>query len=698
MPMRIVRLLFIFLFTATLFAQNYTQKYSASLKNELSRTSDDGSVLVWIFFKDKGLSLNKYFESPSNVVSEKSLLRREKVLPKSELIDFTDLPVNRNYINQLEAMNVNVKQITKWFNGVSAFVKKSELPKISGMNFVKKIDVVAVYKGPRQPEMDEQQPPDYDIKKVGNHIYNYGNSLAELEQINVPAAHDSGYTGAGVTIALMDAGVSNFSHEVFTRMINNNQIIAKYDFVNHDYNIANQPLPDSGDGSHGTWTLALIGGFKEGQLIGPAFDSKFILAKTENTQSESSIEEDNWVAAMEWADSIGVDITSTSLGYRGGFTSGTGYTAADMNGHTTIITLGAEMAVRKGIVVVNSAGNERGNHTEQNTLVAPADGDSVIAVGAVFIYSDTKNNTYTAGDIAPFSSYGPTADNRTKPDVVAGGVSNYIPSATPGNISDYGNGNGTSFSCPLVAGVAALVLQAHPLWTPMQVRDALRETASRHNSPDNDYGWGIIDAMAAIHYGEATKVEAPALIAPVNGSTNQPVNITLKWNKITNASKYHLQVSKDSLFSNFVYDDSTISDTTQQLISLSDGTKYFWRIGAMGSSGSSSFSNTWKFTTTGSNNQQTIPDTYVLEQNYPNPFNPSTMITYKIPDGGFVSMKVYNLLGNLVTTLVNENKPAGTYTVEFDAKKRANPLPSGVYFYRLQVGNFVSTKKMVVMK
>ncbi len=155
MPMRIVRLLFIFLFSATLFAQNYTQKYSASLKNELSRTSDDGTVLVWIFFKDKGLSLKKYFENPSNIVSEKSLKRRAKVLPESNLIDFTDLPVSKNYINQLEAINVHVKQITKWFNGISTIVKKSELPKISALNFVRKIDVVAVYKGPEPPEMEE---------------------------------------------------------------------------------------------------------------------------------------------------------------------------------------------------------------------------------------------------------------------------------------------------------------------------------------------------------------------------------------------------------------------------------------------------------------------------------------------------------------------------------------------------------------
>ena len=184
-----------------------------------------------------------------------------------------------------------------------------------------------------------------------HNTYNYGNSFAELEQINVPAAHDSGYTGAGVIIAVMDAGVSNLSHEVFNRMINNNQIIAKYDFVNHDYNIANQTLTDAGDGSHGTWTLALIGGFKEGQMIGPAFDSKYILAKTENTESESSIEEDNWIAAIEWADSIGVDVTSTSLSYRYDFLIPVDVynSSSQMDGNTAKITIAAEIAVKKGI-------------------------------------------------------------------------------------------------------------------------------------------------------------------------------------------------------------------------------------------------------------------------------------------------------------------------------------------------------------
>lgn len=687
MPMKIVRLLFIFLFSATLFAQNYTQKYSANLKDRISNISDDESVLVWVFFKDKGFSLNKYFENPQNVVSEKSLERREKVLPKSDLIDVTDLPVDKNYILQLEAFDIHVKQISKWFNGISTVVPKSDLPILASLNFVRKIDVVASYKKPEMPETENQSAEVNQFYKSDLYSYNYGNSLSALEQIKVPEVHSKGFTGKGVVICVLDAGVSNLSHEVFSKMLANNQIIAKYDFVNHDTVIANQN--DMGDGSHGTYTLALIGGFKEGELIGPAFNSKYILAKTENTDSESSIEEDNWIAALEWADSIGVDVTSTSLGYRYDFTSGSGYTSQQMDGNTARITIAADLAVKKGIVVVVSAGNEGMVHAgDQNTLGAPADGDSVITVGAVDVN----------GKRVSFSSYGPTSDGRHKPDVMADGFNNYIPASKAGTVNGYGFGSGTSFSCPLVAGVAALIIEAHPFWTPIQVRDALRNTASDHNSPNDTTGWGIIDALAAINYNSQTNITAPSLTGPANRSTNQPIEVTLKWDKIQNADKYYLQVATDSAFSNMIFKDSTITENSQQLLSLNSGTDYFWRVAAKSAGGTSSFSSTWKFTTAGGKSEPTIPDSYVLEQNYPNPFNPSTRITYKIPEGGFVTMKVYNLLGNQVATLVNESKPAGTYSVEFDAKKRDNPLPSGVYFYRLQVGNFVSTKKMVVMK
>jgi len=358
-----------------------------------------------------------------------------------------------------------------------------------------------------------------------------------------------------------------------------------------------------------TDTLSIIGGFKDGKLIGPAFDANFILAKTENTDSETPVEEDNWIAAAEWADSIGVDVTSTSLGYLGFDSPFPSYTWQDMDGNTTIITKGADMLASKGVVVVNSAGNDRSRGTP-NTLDAPADGDSVIAVGAVYvknIFDKSGNLVDTAGTYTSFSSYGPTTDKRIKPDVVAGGKDVKIASASPGS-NAYGFGGGTSFSAPLTAGVAALILQKHPNWNPMQVRDALRETANRtynfNNLPDNNYGWGLINALAAINYS--------------------PTSI----------------------------DD----------------------------------------------NKDVVPKDFALDQNYPNPFNPTTRIRYQVKTAGFVSLKVFNILGNKVATLVNQNKPTGTFEVQFNAEINGRTLPSGVYFYRLTIGDFVSTKKMILAK
>ena len=593
---RIGLLLFFLIFSCSLFAQDFAGKITAGLNHEMSRISDNDSVLVWVFFKDKGKSLSKYYEDPTLVVSEASLVRRSHVIKSGSLIDRTDLPVNQNYINQVEDLGIKIKHVTKWFNGVSCYVLKSDLDKVAALPFVKKVDFVGQYVNTAKPIIDKNynSPPNNLLNKLNTtHTYDYGPSFSEMDQIKIPDVHDKGYKGTGIIICVMDAGVSNLQHEVF----NNIKIEAQYNFLNNTTTFTSQP-----DWEHGTYTLALIGGFKQGQLIGPAFNATYLLAQTENTTSESSIEEDNWIAAAEWAEGKGAQVFSTSLNYRYDFTSGTGYTAQDMNGHTAIITLGAEMAAKKGVVVVNSVGNE-GDLIDQNTIEAPADGDSVIAVGAV----DDKGNR------ALFSSYGPTADGRIKPDVMADGVNNYIPSGTPGNDTyafsqQYGILGGTSFSCPLVAGVAALILEAHPTWTPIQVGDALRNTASNSSSPDSLYGWGVINALAAINYDPTT-------------TTND------------------------------------------------QGNK--------------------------SNN---IPENYELAQNFPNPFNPSTTIKYQIKQGGHVTLNVYNLLGNLVATIVDENESAGTYYVTFNSNSEKNPLPSGVYFYRLQVGDFVATKKMVIMK
>jgi len=479
-------LVFCFICIGTFFpevlAQSSVEKLSPQLDAVISTADQSDELLVWVFFTDKGNDTQHYFSKPTTVVSEKSLKRRSKVLSGEKLISQNDLPVNEDYINQLQSAGFMLKQKTKWFNGVSGYVSKSEIVEIAQFQFVKRLDIVYKYRNNYSLEnLESQNSPqsiNYTMKPGETYSYNYGQSFTQLNLIKVPDVHNLGYTGTGVTICMMDAGFDLLSHQVFSSM----NIIATWDFVNGDPDVQNGS--DMGDGSHGTATLSLLGGFYEGQLIGPAFDADFILAKTENTESETPVEEDNWIAALEWADSIGVDLTSTSLGYLDYDPPYQGYTWEDMDGNTALITIAADLAVKLGIFVVNSAGN--GGYDTHNTLGAPADGDSVIAVGSV--RSD--------GTRSGFSSVGPTVDGRIKPDLMAMGSNNYV--ACNWNSSCYSsNGSGTSWSCPMLAGAAALLLQIDPSLTPLQLSSLLKNTASKSTSPDNLMGWGIINTYSA---------------------------------------------------------------------------------------------------------------------------------------------------------------------------------------------------------
>ena len=496
----------IVLFTGMVFAQSSVEKFTPQLDAVISSVNQDEKVLVWIFFNDKGNETQNYFQKPSTVVSEKSLKRRSKVLSEDKLISTTDLPVNQNYIEQIQSLGFQVKQKTKWFNGVSGWATKSEIAQFASLPFVKQLDIVYRFKKDKFDEEthnDIPEEPNQNLSKPeGTHSLNYGQSFTQLNQITVPQVHDLGYTGAGVTICMMDAGFDRWTtHQVFSTM----NVIATWDFVNGDPDV--EDGTDMGEGSHGCATLSLIGGFYEGQLIGPAFGADFILAKTENTDSETPIEEDNWIAALEWADSIGVDVTSTSLSYLDYEPPYPSYTWEDMDGNTAKITNGADYAVSIGIFVANSAGNN-GSNPSHNTLNAPADGDSVIAVGSVT----------SSGSRSSFSSVGPTVDGRIKPDLMAMGSNDYH--ACNWSNDCYGNGGGTSYSCPLLAGAAALLLQADPNLTPMQLAELMKSTASQSNTPDNLYGWGIINTYAAVQ----------SVVTGVNNTTETPEDFYLLQN------------------------------------------------------------------------------------------------------------------------------------------------------------------------
>ena len=578
-------------------SNNFSNQYklSKNLLSELNVSSNTEKIPVWIDLSDKGNNVNYMLAHPELYLTKESIERRKKVKPLNALVDFTDIPLNNNYITVLKNSGIEIRNKSKWFNRVSCNVTKVQLEQLINFNFVNRVDLVMRFKkniydnefkfSPVSTEMDNnggQNNVEYSL--------NYGSSLPQMDLINAPTAHDSGYKGQGVLIASFDAGFDNLSHPVFDSI--RARGLRTYDFVNHDTNVANEN-GQMGEGSHGTATLSLVGGYKPGNLISPAFRSRYILAKTENTDSETPLEEDNWIAAAEWADSLGADIITSSLGYIG-MDEGSirTYDWTWMNGDSCVITIGADLAVNKGIIVCNSAGNE-GFDATHNTLGAPSDGDSVICVGSV------NSNKQRSG----FSSVGLTVDGRIKPDVCALGNGNVVAGSGAGN-TGYSSGSGTSFSCPMTAGVCAVILSANHSLTPMQLRQLLRQTADSSFAPNRRRGWGLINCWEAVKLA-------------------------------------------------------------RNMTSINSGT------------------------------HASIIKGYELNQNIPNPFNPSTTISYSINANSSVSIKIYNILGSEVYTLVNARQNAGNYSVSFNGGN----LSSGVYFYSLIAdGKFVGTKRMLLLK
>ena len=394
--------------------------------------------LVWVYLKDKGAR-------PALAPLSPRALARRALRGEVQGVDAGDLALDPGYLRAVADRVTRLRHSSRWMNAVSVEATAAQVEAVEALPFVARTDVVRRFQRRREPvepghtvQAQSQQGP------VIPHVHNYGSAIFQVHQINVANVHDIGIDGRGVVVAVFDSGFDNLAHEVFSQT----GIAATRDFVNGDESVADG---DVGEGSHGTATLSTLGGYRSGQLIGTAFGATYLLAKTENTESETPVEEDNWAAAAEWAEALGADVISSSLGYITYDSPFPSYTFADMNGDTAISTNAADRAAERGIVVVNSAGNE-GLNTQHNTLGAPSDGHLVVAVGAVTFQ----------GARASFSSVGPSADGRIKPDVVA------------------------------------LMLQANPRATVDQVIGTLRATASRAATPDNQLGYGIVNALAAV--------------------------------------------------------------------------------------------------------------------------------------------------------------------------------------------------------
>ena len=638
----------------------------------------------WIYFRDKderllnalSKSVSAKDISMASGISERALARRAKVLPADCIISSEDLPVSEQYIYQVERLlGVSVINSSRWFNAVTAMVTDEQRIRIASFPFVERVEPVRVF---TRKELPPSQIPFLEKNSTPaiQQLHDYGNSFTQLAQIKVVDVHNLRITGRGVLVGMLDSG---FRWRVPDATKNMN-VLKEYDFIQHDSVTANGSGDASDQDSHGTITLSTVGGYKEGQLVSPAFGASFILAKTEYVPSETNIEEDNWVAGIEWEEQNGVDVVSSSLGYSEFDAGQKSYTYADMNGRTATTSKAAVLAARRGVVVCSAMGNEAA--TSWHYLTSPADADSIISVGAVS----------STGIIASFSSVGPTSDGRTKPEIVAQGVATYAATTSP---TSYGYFNGTSLSTPLAAGAAALVLSAHPELTPMQVREALRSTATNSASPNNSIGWGVINTYKAIlYYGMVLSTDPEILMLP-DSSTSVGVFV------VSNAL-----VKKDSV-KLFYSTDGGATFTTPLPMTLADivdsstySGKYIAIIPKQKAGTAVKFyafavDATNKPRMTSVEGRPPVPASFELFQNYPNPFNSATIIQYTLDHANYATLKVYDILGREVATLVNEYQTAGIKSpVYFDASH----LSSGVYLYRLKAGEFSAVKKLVLLK
>jgi len=424
----------------------------------------------WVQLKDKN-GTTYSIEKPEKFLSARSLARRNR---QHIAIDETDLPVSIVYLDALKNRGLKIVQTSKWLNGVTVRTSDTALiRKVAGLSFVSLVQLTK---------------PGSSLKSASNKFSSeaydpvkYGNALTQLTQLNGQYLHQIGYRGKNIQIAILDAGFYNADKiAAFDSLRNSNRILGTRDFVDPMSNIYAQHY-------HGMSVLSCMGGNIPGSLIGTAPDASYYLFRTEDVSTEYLIEEDNWVAAAEYADSLGVDVINSSLGYSQFDDSKMSHVYADMNGKTTRVARAANMAFQKGILVFASAGNEGSNAWKY--IITPSDGENVIAVGAV------DKNGLRAG----FSSVGPASDGAIKPNLAAMGSGTCL--VTSNQV--IGNASGTSFSSPVLAGMGACLLQANPSCSVKQIKLAIEQSASQYSKPDSLIGYGIPDFQKADKYLKA---------------------------------------------------------------------------------------------------------------------------------------------------------------------------------------------------
>lgn len=602
-----------------------------------------------IQFKDK--SSNTYsLSNPSEFLSERAIERRTRYnIP----IDSTDLPVTTRFVDSLRlAGNVRVLSVSKWLNQVLIeTTDQNAIKKIESLPFVKSAKGIGfraantrrIDKFKKLPDPVNVSGANRPLEITGN-TYNYGNNYNQVHIHEGEFLHNKGFHGETMEIAVLDAGFRQYKNiTAFDSVRMNGQILGERDFVAYD-NSVNE------DNSHGMYCLSILSASWPGQMVGTAPKANYWLIRTENASSEYPVEEHNWVAGAEFADSAGSDMISSSLGYSDFDDSAFNHTYADFYKNTTMVSRGASIAVRKGMIVMNSAGNEGANNWKY--LIFPADADSVCAVGAI----------NSAAAIADFSSYG--YEGKVKPNIVSIGAGTVV----AGLNNQPSSGSGTSFSNPNIAGLIACLWQAFPSVNNMKILDAVYKSSDRYTVPDNRYGYGIPNFKVAYQllkhdqniamYGNQwffatpdpftnqidskfiARTDGPAKLELINdaGQVVAAQDFNAEKEEIYNYTFVNL-TNQPAGFYTVKYSDSTIT----QSISLQKG---------------NIFAKDWL-----------LP--------VPNPFQNDLIVYLKAPEAGEVNLRLIDAKGSIVdlaTLNVIQNEMR---TIRFNNRQR---LQGGAYF------------------
>ncbi len=516
---------------------------------------------VWVFFTESAAHSN----APP-AIGEDAVARR---LRDGTGTFANDAPIPPRLIARIEASGATIRHQSRWLRAVSIEATPRQIARIARMSDVAAIRPVASLHRTSAPTVAIGSAHVGATNAIADSAF-YGPNYPGIRQLGIEPAHKLGYVGTNIRIAILDTGFEP-RHEA----LSSRAVVAQRDFINKDGNVANEPGDTTGfdQERHGTQVWSILGGYLPGLIVGPAHGARFLLAKVDEEPGDTKVDEDRWVAAVEWADSLGAQIISSSVAFRYNYNDRPDLPYDTLNGDLTVVTRQADEAARRNILVVQAMGD--GPTPAAGTLSAPADADSIVAVGAVDRFGNPAS--FNPG----FTGRGPTSDGRTKPEVSAFGVGMIGASSQTLISFDLGLA-GTSYATPLIAGGAAMFMQAWPDLSAMAVRRALQLAGSAATRPDNAVGWGVPDIGAAILFPEGISLGvvnptditgAATSIAPTFSWTTRLINDVMR--PVT----YRVQVATDVAFTNVVFTDTVreASVLTARL-AIPPSNRLFWRI------------------------------------------------------------------------------------------------------------------------